>query len=81
MTISDYLSQLFGMKIGEIITCFPCHQNKATRILKYNYLIMSLEVMKFNIKQTPIFHDKMTHLVINFVTMKELLDEFNEKQI
>ena len=33
-TISDYVSQHFGMIILETITCLSCHQNKAHNVLE-----------------------------------------------
>ena len=79
-TISDYISQHFGMKIGDKITYLSCHRYKYPKILKDDLFILSLEGIKLNDKNlTPIYHDKMTHLAINCVTMKELMDKYDEK--
>ena len=67
------------MKIGNKITYLSCHQYKSPKILKYDLFILSLEVITLNDKKwTPICHDKMTHLAINFVTMKESMNKYYE---
>ena len=35
-TISDYVSQHFGMLIGETITCLSCHQNKHPKVINHD---------------------------------------------
>ena len=35
-TVSDYVSQNFGMIIGETMTCLTCHQNKRPKVLNYD---------------------------------------------
>ena len=61
------------------MTCISYHQNNPSKILKDGYFILALDEMTFYDKQTPICNDKMTHLAIKCVTMKGLLDKFNEK--
>ena len=78
--ISDFLSRYFGMKIGKIMTCLSCHQNKSHKILKDDYFIILLDIITLNNKQAPFCRDKMTYLAMNCVTMKELLDKLHEKQ-
>ena len=43
-TISDYVSQYFGMLIGETWTCITCHTTPPppTQILKYDSFILPL---------------------------------------
>ena len=41
-TISDYVSQHFGMIFLETITCLSCHQNKGLKVLKDESFIISL---------------------------------------
>ena len=41
-TTSDYISQHFGMLIGETMTYLSCHQNNWPQVLKYDQFIMSL---------------------------------------
>ena len=60
------------------MTCRSCHQNKLPKVIKYDYFIMLLGRIILKNKRTPICYDKMTHLTISCVTMKELLDKFHE---
>ena len=60
------------------MTCRSCHQNKLPKLIKYDYFIMLLGRIILKNKRTPICYDKMTHLTISCVTMKELLDKFYE---
>ena len=60
--------------------CETCHKNKVPKILEDKYFILSFFKTSLNKVQTPICHDKMTHLAKNCVTLKELLDTFNGKQ-
>ena len=69
-TVSDYLSQNFGMKIGVTMKCLSFHQNKSPKILEDDYFILSLDGITLNNKQAPIFHGKTTHFAQNCVTMK-----------
>ena len=41
-TISDYVSQNFGMLIGETMTCLTCHKNKRPKVLKDDSFIIPL---------------------------------------
>ena len=41
-TISDYVSQYFGMLIGETMICISCHHNKRPKVIKDELFIMSL---------------------------------------
>ena len=41
--ISDYVSQTFSIKIGEIITCLICRATKSPKISKYFTFILPLE--------------------------------------
>ena len=41
---------------------------------------MSLDGITLNNKKIPICQDKITHLSLNYATMKELLDTFYEKK-
>ena len=40
-TISDYVSQHFGMLFGETTKCFSCHQNKRLKVLNEDLFILS----------------------------------------
>ena len=42
-TITDYVSQHFGMPIWETTACLSCQQKKRSKILKYDSFILSLE--------------------------------------
>ena len=42
-TMSHYVSQHFGMLIGETMTCLTCHKTKIPKVLKVNSFILSLE--------------------------------------
>ena len=42
-TISDYVSQHFGITIGEKLTCLTCHAKKNTRIFNDFSFIFPLE--------------------------------------
>ena len=42
-TISDYVSQYFGMLIGEKMKGLSCIFKKCPKVLKYDSFIMSLE--------------------------------------
>ena len=77
-TISDYVSQNFGMLIGETMTCISCHQYMRPKVLKDDSFIIPL-VENSSKKMRPIRHDKTTHLDINCVTMNEFMDNIYGK--
>ena len=50
-TISDHVSQHFGMLIGETMICLSYHQNKRLKILKYeSFIILLLEIQSIFLK-------------------------------
>ena len=79
-TIPDYVSQDFGILIGETWTCLTCHSTKSPKILKYDSFIMSLgEILHKERKLRPISHDKNTHLGKCYVTTTYFMLKCYEK--
>ena len=69
-TIVGDLYHYSRLKIADTMTCLSYHQNKSPKILEGYSFILSLDGILLNNKQTPIFHDKMTHLAKTSVTLK-----------
>ena len=81
-TISDYVSQHFGITIGETCTCLTCHATKPPKIFNYfSFILLLGEISQKGGKMRPISHEKMTHLEKSCVTMTDLMDKFYEKMI
>ena len=79
-TISDYMSQHFGITIGETMTCLTCHATKSPKIFNYFSFVLPLEEISHKGKiMRPISHEKMTHLGKICVTMIDLMDKCYEK--
>ena len=79
-TIFDYLYHHFESKRTDKMTFLSCHKNNAPNILEDDSFIMPLDRILYTNKQTPICHDKMTHLAQNCVTLKKLFDKFDKRQ-
>ena len=78
-TIYDYLSQIFSIKIGETWTCFTCETKRSPKISKDFSLNISLEQnFEYGKKLRQISHEKKTHLEKSCVTMKDLINKFDE---
>ena len=79
-TISDYVSQHFGITIGETWTCLTCHAKKKAKVLNYDSFILPLEEISQKGKtMRPISHEKKNHLGKICVIMIDLMDKFYEK--
>ena len=79
ITISDYLSQNFSITIGETWTCLTCETKKIPKISKNFSLILSFEQnFEYAKKFRQTSHEKKTHLGKSCVTMKYLMNIFNE---
>ena len=76
-TISDYVSQHFGMLIGETMICLTYHQNNPPKVLLIYFSIGRNFTQKEKLR--PISHKKMTHLAKSCVTMNGLVVEFYDK--
>ena len=77
-TISDYVSQHFGITIGETMTCLTCHATKYPNIFIDFSCILPLEEMSQREKMRSTSHEKMTNLGKSCVTMTDLMDKFYE---
>ena len=68
--MSDYVSQNFGMVIGETITCLTFNQNNPPKVFKNDLFILPLgEISHKKGKLRPISHKKRTRFDKNCVTM------------
>ena len=78
-TISDYVSQHFGITIGGKIIYLTCHATKSPNIFNYLSFILPLEeIYKKGKQKRSISHAKMTHLGKSCVTMTDLMDKLYE---
>ena len=79
-TISDYVSQYFGMLIGETWTCITCHTTPPPpQILKYDSFILPLgEISHKDKKWRAISHEKKSHFSKSCVTMTYFMVKFYE---
>ena len=76
----DFVSQNFGMLIGETMTCLTCHEKKSPKVLKHDSFILTLGKLYTKKKKLRrISHEKKTHLAKSFVTKKYLMIKFYEK--
>ena len=78
-TISGYMSQHFGIKIGETMKFLTCHATKSPNIFNDFSFILPLEEISQKGKiMRSISHEKMTHLGKSCVIMTDLMDNFYE---
>ena len=76
-TINDYISQNFGILIGETWTCLTYHTKQPPKILNYDSFIIPLrEISHKEKKWRPIIPEKKTHLQRSCVTMTYLMVTF-----
>ena len=74
------MSQNFPITIGETRKCITCHATKSPKIFKDFAFILPLEEISREGKKTrKNSHEKKTHLGNSCVTMKYLMDKFDEK--
>ena len=79
-TISDNVSQHFGITIRETWTHLTCHARKRGKVLNDDSFILPLEdISQKGKRMRPISHEKMTHLGKSCVTMTDLMETFYEK--
>ena len=79
-TISDYVSQNFGITIGETWTGLTCHaKTPPKRFNDFSFIFPLEEISQKGKIMRPISHEKMTHLGKSCVTMTYLMDKFYEK--
>ena len=73
------MSQHFAITIGETMTCLTFHATKSQKIFKDFAFILPLEkISKKGKKMRTISYEKMNHLGMICVTMKDLMDKFYE---
>ena len=77
-TIYDYVSQNFGIQIGEICTCLTCHAKNQTIKIRLIYYAIGRNITERK-KLRPISHGKNTHLGKSCVTMTYFMVKFYEK--
>ena len=78
--ISDFVSQHFGITIGETLTCITCHATKLPKIFNdFSFIFPQGELLQEGKIMRPISHEKITHLDKSCVTMIDLMDEFYDK--
>ena len=78
-TISDFVSQIFAITIGETWICLTCHATKSPKLFKNFTFILTLEeISKEGLNTRKICNKKNTHLGKSCVKMTDLMEFFYE---
>ena len=79
---SDYVSQHFGIKIGDTMTCLTCHATNHPKIFHvFSFILPLEEISHIGKRMIPISHEKMTHLGKSCVTMTDLMEFFIKTEL